>query len=197
MTRLRAKFALFIIAIGVVGFGVWKLSGRDQTPPAAASPQPEHRQTAGKPQLMSTPTVLRIPKLGLRAKIQAVGLNPQGNMGAPRNVTDVAWYKGGPIPGNQGNAVIAGHFGKPHQAAFWNLDSLNVGDRIEVTDSAQTVARFTVTQVQRVKPDLATRDHIFGQTTETHLNLITCGGTWHEASKSYSERLVVFSTRVN
>lgn len=141
--------------------------------------------------------MLRIPKLGLRAKVQAVGLNPKGNMGAPRNLLDVSWYKGSALPGNKGNAVIAGHFGRPHQTAFWNLESMNVGDRIEIVDVNGRLSQFKVTDVQRVAPDLATRDHIFGQTSQKHLNLITCDGSWDKASKSYSERLVVFSTRVN
>lgn len=141
--------------------------------------------------------MLRIPKLGLRAKVQAVGLNPQGNMGAPRNLLDVSWYKGSALPGNKGNAVIAGHSGQPHQTAFWNLESLHVGDKIEVVDASGTLAQFTVTNVQRVAPDVATREHIFGQTDQTHLNLITCDGSWDKASKSYSERLIVFSSRIN
>lgn len=182
----------------IAAVGIWRgqLNSQPLKPSIPVVAKHAHAKSVGqKP--MSTPAVLRIPKLGISAKVQSVGLNPQGNMGAPRNLANVAWYKEGPVPGSTGNAVIAGHFGKPHQTAFWNLESLSVGDRIEVTDTSNTIAQFKVTQTQRVEPNLDTRDHIFGKTDQAHLNLITCDGVWNKASKSYNERLIVFSTRVS
>lgn len=182
----------------IAAVGIWLARSNSQPPKLVNSVTTKHAHATSVSQKpMGTPAVLRIPKLGISAKVQPVGLNPQGNMGAPRSLADVAWYKEGPAPGSTGNAVIAGHFGKPHQTAFWNLESLDVGDRIEVTDANNTVAQFKVTQTQRVKPDLKTRDQIFGKTDQAHLNLITCDGVWNKASKSYDERLIVFSTRVN
>lgn len=140
------------------------------------------------------PKYIRIPKLGLQATIQSVGLNKQGNMAGPDRLTDAAWYKPGPRPGDVGNAVIAGHYGKPHQAAFWNLGQLKSGDKVEVIDASRQVLRFTVVDTERVSPNEARRQRIFGASHEKHLNLITCDGTWDTQTHSYDLRLIVYTT---
>src|SRR5437870_1232065 len=60
-------------------------------------------QTVGEPQ------TLIIPKLGISAYVENVGKTSIGTMDTPTRSNDVAWYRYGPRPGEDGQAVIAGH----------------------------------------------------------------------------------------
>ena len=54
------------------------------------------------------PVTLRIAALNIDAPIEAYGVNKRtGQMDVPHNVTDVAWYRFGPTPGQAGSAVLA------------------------------------------------------------------------------------------
>src|SRR5687768_1091778 len=55
------------------------------------------------------PSLLTIPTLDINAAIEHVGLDQQKRMDVPQDVNNVAWYKLGPLPGQPGNAVLAGH----------------------------------------------------------------------------------------
>jgi hypothetical protein len=72
-------------------------------PTAQVPDYPTPLVTAGQP------TSLAIPAIGVNAAVEQVGVNAQGNMDVPRNPNNTAWYAPGARPGQQGNAVIAGH----------------------------------------------------------------------------------------
>lgn len=137
---------------------------------------------------------LSIPSLGVDAAIQTVGLTREGNMAVPSNNTDVNWLKQGPWPGNPGNAVLDGHLnGGPNvPAVFQNLQKLKPGDYVYVIDKGKQL-RFKVTGSQAYYDSQAPLDKIFGGTSGSHLNLITCSGNWDKTKKDYNKRLVVFS----
>jgi len=141
------------------------------------------------------PKLLEIPKIGVSANVQSVGLNSKREMDVPSNDWDVAWYNLGPKPGNIGSAVIAGHldnkFGKP--AVFWNLDELKTGDDVYVIDGNNNKKHFQVVSFERYETGTAPLEKIFGASDEAYLNLITCGGVWDKTKNNYSERFVVFT----
>ncbi len=59
-------------------------------------------------------------------------------MGVPDNGHDVAWFKLGARPGEEGNAVIAGHVDdQKGPAIFYHLDKLTKGDEIFCNRSAR------------------------------------------------------------
>ena len=144
------------------------------------------------------PKLLEIPKLGVSANIQSVGLNSKNEMDVPSNDWDVAWYNLGSKPGNIGSAVIAGHldnrFGKP--AVFWNLDKLEIGDDVFVTDGNNNKKHFQVISSEKYETGTAPLEKIFGANDGAYLNLITCGGVWDRTKNNYSERFVVFTKYV-
>ena len=62
----------------------------------------------GSTSVAGYPARLQIPKLGIDAEVQHVGVTKTGNMAAPNNFTDVSWHKFGTIPGHTGSADMAG-----------------------------------------------------------------------------------------
>lgn len=147
------------------------------------------------------PSRLLIPKLGIDAKVQAMGLTKKGNMAAPSNYTDVSWYKLGAAPGTRGSAVMAGHVDNAAGLAgvFKNLDNLAVGDDVYVIDKSGKKLHFRVTAKKIYPYNLSGAElkKVFSATDAARLNLITCTGEWVEELKTNDKRLVVFTELVN
>ncbi len=143
----------------------------------------------------SPPRRLRIPTLGIDAAVQRVGINAKGNMAVPSNFKDVAWYKYGAAPGDEGSAVIDGHVdnGLSLAGVFKNLHNVQVGDEIEITAEDGTVLNFKVRETADYAYNNAVTENVFKAPGKHQLVLITCEGTWIPASKTYDHRLVVFA----
>lgn len=141
------------------------------------------------------PVRIEIPRIGVDAEIEHVGKTKDGKMAVPEQVHDVAWYRLGAVPGERGNAVISGHFDdyKGDPAVFWDLGKLNAGDTIIVTNNDGSQQRFRVREAAMYPFDRAPLRDIFGYTPDRQLNLITCDGAWNEATRNYSQRLVVYT----
>lgn len=141
------------------------------------------------------PERLRIPELDIAAPIVAVGVEDDGEMEVPEDVGDVGWYRHGPAPGEPGAAVIAGHVDSREQGrgAFFDLRRLEVGSRVEVTDSDGNTQRFDV--VARRTYDKATlpADELFSREGSSQLVLITCGGDFDRDAGSYRENVVIYA----
>lgn len=119
-------------------------------------------------------------------------------MDIPQNPSDTAWLKQGPNPGNKGSSVINGHYvwKKNRPAVFDDLDTLHIGDLLQVEDVEGVVTTFVVREIRTYRQDADTSD-VFGSSDgKAHLNLITCEGAWDEEQNTYSHRLVVFSDKV-
>ena len=139
------------------------------------------------------PVRLKIPNINVDAAIEYVGVTSKGAMAAPSDITNVGWFNLGPRPGENGNAVIAGHFDGENgeQGVFANLDKLKMGDKLYVEDSKGTLTTFIVRRSRAYNPGYA--DDVFSGTSSAHLNLITCDGVWDQKKQSFSKRLVVFT----
>jgi len=57
------------------------------------------------------PIRLTIPTIDVDTSIVALGLTSDGAMDIPKSISEVAWYNLGPRPGENGSAVVAGHYG--------------------------------------------------------------------------------------
>lgn len=138
------------------------------------------------------PVSIDIPAINLHSTLQTLGLDATGALEPPTNLTQAGWYTGSPVPGQNGPSVIAGHvdsFAGP--AVFFNLKSLNAGDRITVgLSSGQSVA-FQVMLVQHYpKAQFPTVD-VYGARPDPELRLITCGGAF--ANGHYLDNIVVYA----
>ena len=144
------------------------------------------------------PLTLDIPSIHVHAAIESVGLDSHHQMDVPKHTQDVAWYSLGSQPGQQGNAVIDGHVdtqtGAP--AVFAQLNKVKPGDKIDVTEKQNITHEFVVTSVQDLPTATFPSNRVFGATSSSQLNLITCDGTWDTNTNTYSKRLVVFSSLV-
>ncbi len=144
-----------------------------------------------------TPMRLLIPAINLDASIGSVGLTKKGAVDAPNNPSDTAWFNLGTRPGEQGNAVIVGHFGWKNNvpAVFDKLSSLHPGDKLYVQDAKGTVTTFVVRTLREYGANEKAPEVFDANATGSHLNLITCEGTWNSFTHSYSGRLVIFTDK--
>ena len=120
---------------------------------------------------------IRIPKIGVdKTVVQGVGLADLRK--APGH------YPETPLPGEQGNAAIAGHR-TTYGAPFNRLDELAAGDEILVT-TVKGSFTYTVAGLKVVKPSQV---EVLAPTPTPTLTLTTCNPKY-----SAKERLVVVAT---
>jgi LPXTG-site transpeptidase (sortase) family protein len=143
------------------------------------------------------PIQIRIPKIGVDAAIEQVGITSQGEIGVPKGPTGVAWFELGTLPGKRGSAVITGHYGWKDgiAAVFDNLYKLQNEDKVYVHDDKGNVITFVVRESRRYDPKEDASAVFASNDDKAHLNLITCEGVWNKDQQSYSKRLVVFADR--
>lgn len=144
------------------------------------------------------PKRLRIPVINVDSVIEFVNTAPDGKMETPKNPADVAWYELGARPGEIGSAVITGHYGvrKDGQGSvFDDLNKLNPGDRVYVEDESGKSISFVVRESRNYSSNADALRVFISDDGKAHLNLITCEGVWNKNSKSYSQRLVVFTDK--
>jgi len=182
---LPVGFIFYSISKGPVRNGAEVLTGNTIAP---------YEQERARPGL---PIRLKIPSINVDAPIEHVGLAPDGAMDAPKERANAAWFELGQRPGENGSAVIAGHYGWANKqaSAFDNLYELRPGDRLYIEDDRGTIISFVVRESRRYDPDADAGDVFGSGDGKAHLNLITCEGAWDKVSRTYSQRLVVFTDR--
>jgi sortase (surface protein transpeptidase) len=150
------------------------------------------------PNAPTDPATIRFA--GVSMKIHRLGLDPKNDIdltaldNAP---ADAGWYCYSPAPGLKGPSVLLGHVdwngGKP--AAFAKLKTLKAGNEITVTTTGGTTLIFQVTKVEQVKKISFPADEVYGDTLDSQLRLITCGGVFDHKAKSYVDNTIVFLTK--
>ncbi len=138
---------------------------------AATTSQPAEGQPVGQ---------IRIPVIGIN-QIMVQGTNTPDLRKGPGH------YIGTPLPGQEGNAAVAGHrttYGHP----FYNLNEVNPGDPIVVT-TLQGIFVYDATKSQVVSPDDNT---LLQNGPGATITLTTCNPRF-----SASSRLVVTAVLVH
>jgi hypothetical protein len=154
-----------------------------RTPPPAVTPS----ELAAA----AHPVRLSVPRLGIDAAVETVGLDPQGNLAAPAALKNAAWYGGGAAPGDRGSAVMDGHLGvRPGQAVFWDLPQIRPGDLIVVTRADGKRLVFIVDRISTVSRT-ASLPELFTSDSSPELWLVTCSGKWDYARATYDDRFIV------
>ncbi|WP_226670120.1 class F sortase [Metabacillus litoralis] len=140
------------------------------------------------------PAQISIPSINVEAQIEEVGLLENGQMGVPEDFNQVGWFKDGVMPGEHGNAVLAGHVdSKTGPAIFYDLEELVEGDEIIVRDKDGKSLTFVVYDKKSYKIESSPVDKVFGFSYRSQLNLITCTGTFNREKGTHEERLVVYT----
>lgn len=211
--RLAPIIALSVALIGasVISLTLWSTHFRGGPRPAAvatatATPHPTATAWSDPRETLFAryaPTRLMIPSIHLNVEIIGVGVTSAGAMDAPRCNTnsdpicnEVYWFNGGYLPGELGNAVIAGHVNRPDlsPAPFWNLHLVKTGDKIIVQPLNGAALTFVVTSVTWISAyahgsDNPTLNAVFGPAATRSLNLMTCIGDWD--GHTFDHRLLV------
>ena len=145
----------------------------------------------------STPTLFQIPRLGINAKIEPVGITPLGLMDSPKGPSNVGWFKLGTPIGEIGSAVIDGHSGYKNNipAVFDDLHKIKKGDKILVESTDGITMVFIVHDIKTYDKNAESTTVFSSNDGLAHLNLITCSGDWNVLEKTHSTRLIVFTTR--
>jgi sortase (surface protein transpeptidase) len=143
---------------------------------------------------IGAPTSLVIDAIGVRSAVVPLGRNPDNTMQVPDRFDQTGWYTGGPQPGQFGPAVIAGHVDSyTGPAVFFRLKDLKPGDVVTVIGSLGR-AEFRVDSVREFVKDNFPSDLVFGPTPDRALRLITCGGSYDRAARSYRDNVVAFAS---
>ncbi|KAA0544604.1 class F sortase [Bacillus sp. BGMRC 2118] len=141
------------------------------------------------------PKMIEIPAIGVKTKIEKVGRTDNGEMEVPKGMDTVGWFEPGPMPGERGNAVMAGHVdSKTGPAVFYKLDQLKIGDEITVTGVKGESKVFVVTNMKSYPRKEAPVEDIFDFSYSSQLNLITCSGEFDRVQQTHKERLVIYTT---
>jgi Sortase domain len=140
---------------------------------------------------VAPPVRLLIPSLGIDAPVEALGVDSSGAMATPRNIWGTGWYRDGPAPGADGDAVIDGHVGLPGSPlVFSPLPRLAIGADVIAVLADGTRNRFTVSAAQ-VWPANSSPPGLFSGDGQPRLSLITCTGKYDRGSQTYADRLIV------
>jgi hypothetical protein len=194
LAAVRNRRRLVVLTTGVVVAGLVQVpvgavrAAADIPPPVVLAAEPADAPPG--------PTRVRVPAAGIDAPLEGVGLDATGALAVPQDGTTAGWYAQGTVPGASGPAVLAGHVdGGGAPAVFASLADLRPGDAVLVDRADGTTVTFVVTGVGRYpKSDFPTAA-VYGPTTAPELRLITCGGAFDRAARSYLDNVVVYATR--
>lgn len=151
--------------------------------------------TGARPLVVHHPVAVSLPSLELEAPVIHLGLNGLGGLEVPGDPAVAGWWTGGPAPGEDGAAVLAGHVDSEHgPGVFWRLAELVPGDHIVVHGADGTSLTFVVDGVGRWPKSEFPTDAVYRQADGAELRLITCGGQFDRSARSYRDNVVVFAT---
>jgi sortase A len=170
---LRAQFAAEQHRAGI------KPDGHVHAPPAGAAAPPQTAPPTPDPPIGNPVGVITIPKISLSMMIVE-------GTGEAQLQEGPGHYPGTPMPGQPGNAAVAGHR-TTYLHPFYSLDALVPGDSITI-ETLQGIFLYHVLSSQAVDPsDVA----VVAPTPTPELTLTTCNPRY-----SASQRLVVHAALV-
>lgn len=169
------------------------------TPRPGAAPQgavlagPQPIPASARP----APATVTVAALGVSSPVVTVQRDDRtGELVPPDSRQTVGWFAGGPAPGDRGPAVIAGHVDSvAGPAAFFALRDLVPGDDVVVDRADGGAVRFRVTRVDQYDKGQFPSDAVYGPTPGPELRLITCGGVFDQAIRSYRDNVVVYAVK--
>ncbi|CAL9463082.1 hypothetical protein SUDANB108_02692 [Streptomyces sp. enrichment culture] len=163
---------------------------------AAGRPPDVKLPPAHRPLTDALPQRVDIPGLGVQAPVVARGLDTRGALDPPPYDQPgvVGWYAGGVAPGAPGTALLVGHVDTDTRpAVFYRVSAMRPGQTIRVIRADAKVAEFTVESVQVLPRDRFDAHQAYGprESGRAELRLITCGGSFDRATRSYTANVVV------
>jgi LPXTG-site transpeptidase (sortase) family protein len=145
------------------------------------------------------PRYIKIPKLGVNARVLQAGVTSSGALSAPANVYDSSWYTGSAKPGQPGAALIDGHVSSwTTHGVFYGLKKLVAGDTIQIQRGDGQLLTYRVVKTQAYADDKVDMQAAMTPVTagKSGLNLITCTGQVKKGTSEFNQRLVVFTEQI-
>ena len=200
---VRAAPALVAaILLVACGGGPERRDGLAAPRPTTTVEQPAPRSVATAPGFLrpvedrTGPVRLRINSIGVDVAVVPVGVDRAGDMEVP-GPSVAGWYRFGPRPGEPGSSVLAAHVDYDGRAgAFFRLRRVAVGDPVEVAVPGSGSKTFTVTDVAQVPKEGLAAAGAFDRTGRPRLALVTCGGDFDRARRSYEDNVVAWAEPV-
>ncbi|NHA68709.1 class F sortase [Phycicoccus sp. CMS6Z-2] len=170
-------------------------SASGTTKEKTASPTPSPTETG---LTRSAATRVDIPAIGVDSVLNRTGLASDGTIAVPQpgpQFNTPAWYTGSPAPGQLGPSVLIGHVDgiDTGPAVFFKIGSLKQGQDVKVTRQDGKVVTFSIYRVQRYPKDHFPTLAVYGNTDDSELRLITCGGKLNPYTQHYEDNIVVFA----
>lgn len=142
------------------------------------------------------PKEVRIPGIGVKAKVLKMGTDSDGAMELPDDPTILGWWRGSSRVGAaRGNVVIAGHvYQRDHgYGALWSLRSVEPGDRIQLLGTKGRQVKYEVTKVEATKKVDLDPTTIFDDSGRHQLVLVTCGA-YNRETDHYEDNVIVYAS---
>jgi hypothetical protein len=164
----------------------------------SASGTPSATTTAPAPQgeatLPGEPIRLTIPSQRVQAAVVPVQA-PAGVLVVPDNIQQVGWWTGSALAGaTAGTTVLDGHVDSATAGpgALFRLQELHEGDPLRL-DTATRQLRYTITGRLIISKTGPLPAELFSSAGLPRLVLISCGGPFDRATRSYRDNIVVIA----
>jgi Sortase domain len=199
--NLRARAAgiagVVLLLIGAVAVGIAVIAQQHAPQPSASAAGTLGMGYGRLTLRRSVPVSVSIPAIGVSSRLLRLGLRADGTVAVPvlpGQAGRAAWFDGSVTPGQAGAAVIEGHLDSYRgPAVFFRLGALRPGDGIEVRLADGVTAVFSVTGVRQYLKSRFPAQVIYTAPGFAALRLITCGGSFDDATGHYRSSTVVFA----
>lgn len=169
-------------------------------PPASSAPSPAPSvpvtQATLAPPMPDAPAPKRLvySAQGVDMPVSATGVQDDGSMEIPDDPFAAGWYRYGAAPADgQGITVIAAHVDS-RKLGIGPLSKLREGkpgDILSVEDAEGQTYTYEVEEVTYIpRAELPVAD-LFERSGEARLTVITCGGSFDEKTRTYSDNVVL------
>ncbi len=223
VSRLIAGIACAVLVLaGVAWLGVSQWQSREDLAVAAVGTRPPANDATTPPdvqespgstfstprpiepssvpvELFPVPRFVRIPGIDVASRIVPVGLEANGALGIPEDVSLVGWYRLGVPPGaDQGSAVLVAHRDGRGQGrgVFYELGRLDVGDLVSVRTDAGDTVDYSVVARESIAKKRLPYEELFSVEGPPRLTLISCGGYYDPADGGYQDNIVISAVPV-
>ena len=145
------------------------------------------------------PVQVKIPALEVEAALDPVVTSSDGVLGIPQDPQRVGWWVGGALPGSgRGSVILAGHIDSAALGvgAFWKIDQLKAGDTIVVATVTGQSLPYRVHARRIYDKAAGLPSDLFTRSGPEQLLLISCGGPFNTATRSYQDNVAVFASPV-
>ena len=169
---------------------------QDHQRPLSNSLHPRQQPEIAQANEAFNPTSLRIPSLGVDARVFPVGLDSDKAVDVPTDIRLVGWYQdAGLVGGSKGSTVLVGHKdgSQGDHGVFYSLHELEIGDSVSIENETGKHLFFTVASRETFNnEDFGQRaPHWFAVDGPPRLTLITCGGPYESNRGGYQALTVV------